>query len=528
MPAFLLEGARMTPASASTIALSGTQTMDVRDPRFGARCDWNGRSGTDDTAAFHAAAAAASAVYQRTGKTVNLRIGKACQISSTVYFGSGVHWEGPGTLYVPLQRDGILRARNADDVAVSGIAIEVLDQACGKNNAKCSAISWESTAEDGKAHAHVTISHNTIRHSNWGVLVGYAAGRGSLSDVDITDNRVESPHAYMDADGIHVGGRVRDFLIKRNTVSNRGDAGIAASSEVPDFVCSNGVIEDNVLLEDQVGLDNSGCTHTLWQANLVRAVTAPFGSNPAFRSITYLGMRSSYVTVTGNYLQNAPGKEEFAMKVDEDARRGEQNIILQGNTISSPLALYLRGSGIRVDGNVFAARDSRVTIDYDGPRRVPTGSIDFGANRWLGSGVIRSGDNPALLTHITMAPQSLTASVSYSGLAHPANEGAASPRGAAGLSSERASEQVSGQHILQVPNSAARGSVMHAGDCSSLQLRAPQARPSMSVAGTKGELENNPAGISWAFVSKEGVVTVKSCTLADGASIRWPRLWALG
>lgn len=509
-------------ASETSRALPGEQTLDVRQAPFGARCDWNGNSGTDDTAAFRAAAAAASATYQRTGKAVQIHIGKACELSSTVVFGSGVHWVGPGTIYVPVQKQGVLRAQNADDVAVSGITIEVLDQACGSNNASCSAISWEATAQDDRAHSHLTIDHNIIHHANWGVLVGYAAGRGSLSGVEITGNQVDSPRAYMDADGIHVAGRVRDFVIERNTVSNRGDAGIAASSEVPRFVCSDGLIEDNVLMEDQVGLDNSGCTHTLWRENCVRAETSPSVSNPAFRSITYLGLRSSFVTAIGNYLQNAPGRAEFAMKVDEDARGGDQNIVLRGNTILSPLSLYLRGAGIRVEGNVFAAYSSAVTIDYDGPRMIATDSIFLGANRWAGSGVVQSGSNPSLLTHLTVTPQSFGTSGSYTGIARPAAAEAATwPEAPPG-----------GRRALQLSIPVSNRAAMQQNNCSSITVRAPDAQISMSVSGSASgsneALAKNPGSITWAFVSQKGIVIVRSCAVASGSSLYWPHSLAIG
>ena len=109
--------------------------LDVRNKHYGARCDWDGRRGTDDTAAFEAAAAAASASYKETGKPVEVRIGPSCEVASTVTFGSGVHWIGPGTVYVPRQTKEIFRARNADDVSVAGITIEVLAEDCGPNNA---------------------------------------------------------------------------------------------------------------------------------------------------------------------------------------------------------------------------------------------------------------------------------------------------------------------------------------------------------------------------------------------------------
>ena len=485
-------------------------TLDVREPPFNAKCDWDGDRGTDDTSAFTATAAAASIIYRQHGKPVDVRIGPACKLSSTVVFGSGVHWVGPGTIYVPLQKQGVLRAQNADDVSVSGLTIDVLNQGCGSNKAECSAISWESTPNDAHTHSNLLIHHNVIHHANWGILVGYAAGSGSLSRVEITDNLVTSPHAYMDADGIHVGGRVRDFVISGNTISNRGDAGIAASSEVANFICSNGRIEDNVLLEDQVGLDNSGCTHTLWKANFVRAATSPLGSNPAFRSITYLGLRSSFVTAVGNYLQNASGREEYAMKVDESVERGVPGAILKGNTIRSPLSLYLRGSEIYVEGNVFANDPSMVTIDYDGPRQIATDSVVIEPNRWLGAGTVRSGANPDLITHLQVRPQYAAAQQpSYTGVAQLAYDDSLNGIKRIGLSSQHRPINAT------APAYAAR--LLKTGDCTSVTLGVPGAQTSMSVSVSNSD----PSSISsnfiyWAFIPAENMVTVKTCAVASG------------
>ena len=183
--------------------------VDVRRAPYGAKCDWDGKRGTDDTAAFEAAAAAASASYRKTGRPVEVRVGTSCEVASTVTFGSGVHWTGPGTVYVPNQTRQIFLARNADEVSVVGITIEVLGQNCGANNATCSAISWESTASDSQAHTHVSVRNNTIHHANWGILIGYAAGRGSLSEVEIKGNviRVLRP-TWMQTQSTLVGGYI--------------------------------------------------------------------------------------------------------------------------------------------------------------------------------------------------------------------------------------------------------------------------------------------------------------------------------
>jgi hypothetical protein len=486
--------------------------VDVRRAPYGAKCDWDGKRGTDDTAAFEAAATAASASYRKTGRPVVVRVGTACEVASTVIFGSGVHWTGPGTVYVPNQTRQILLARNADEVSVVGITIEVLGQNCGANNATCSAISWESTANDSQAHTHVSVRNNTIHHANWGILIGYAAGRGSLSDVEIKGNEITSPAPYMDADAIHVGGRVHHFVIIDNRVFNRGDAGVAASSEVGDYVCSDGKIEGNVLIEDQVGLDNSGCTNTIWKGNFVRATIPPRGSNPAFRSITYLGLKSSNVTALGNYLQNGSGFEEYAAKVDEIAGKSGTKVSVWGNTIVSPWSLYLRGSLMEIAGNTFAANNSTVTIDYDGARGVPTDSISIGRNRWLGAGRVRSGNNRNLLTHLNLAPQLVTVPLVYT------NRDIFASSGSEGKTAdEAASDPFPAKAMLRGKTSRIDGRRHAVGSCFSARAHVRGAVPSMSarVADT-GLTPWTEQFIVWAFVSSQDVVTVRTCAVRIG------------
>jgi Right handed beta helix region len=497
MPHARLEDGLRADARVSPVVL------DVRNKHYGARCDWDGRRGTDDTAAFEAAAAAASASYKGTGKPVEVRIGPSCEVASTVTFGSGVHWIGPGTVYVPRQTKEIFRARNADEVSVFGITIEVLAEDCGPNNATCSAIRWESTKDDTQAHRHVSIRNNTIHHANWGILIGYAAGTGSLSDVEIAGNVISSPSPYMDADAIHVGGRVQHFKIVNNTVFNRGDAGVAASSEVGGYICSDGSIEDNVLIEDQVGLDNSGCTNTLWKGNFVRATTAPRGSNPAFRSITYLGLKSSNITVLGNYFQNGTGFGEYAAKVDETAGRSPTNAFFWGNTMAASLSLYLRGAFIEAAGNLFPTNNSTLTIDYDGKQAIATDSISIGRNRWLGAGAIRAGGNPGLLTRLSVAPQFTAVPLSYTG-------GAMSALGESKMTTKVASE-------LRGETSRSDAQRLAAGSCFSATAQVRGAVPSMTVVVTDTGLNPWPKEfVTWAFVSSRDVVIVRTCAVQAG------------
>jgi Right handed beta helix region len=492
-------------------ARASSIVVDVRRAPYGAKCDWDGKRGTDDTAAFEAAAAAASDSYRKTGRPVEVRVGTSCEVASTVTFGSGVHWTGPGTVYVPDQTRQVFLARNADEVSVEGITIEVLGQDCGTNKATCSAIDWESTADDLQAHTHVSVRNNIIHHANWGILIGYAAGRGSLSDVEIEGNVISSPSPYMDADAIHIGGRVHHFSIIDNRIFNRGDAGVAASSEVQDYICSDGRIEGNVLIEDQVGLDNSGCTNTLWKGNFVRATTPPHGSNPAFRSITYLRLTSSNVTALGNYLQNASGVQEYAAKVDEIAGKSGTRAFFWGNTIVSPWSLYLRGSLMEIAGNTFTSNNSTLTIDYDGPHEVPTDSISIGRNRWLGAGIVRSGSSRNLLTHLSLDPQLATVPLAYTNrdIFAPGREGKTTDETASGPSLAT--------DVLRGQTSRADAQRLTAGSCFSVTAQVRGAVPSMSVRVTDAGLTRWPEGfIAWGFVSSQDVVTVRTCAVQLG------------
>jgi hypothetical protein len=296
-----------------------------------------------------------------------------------------------------------------------------------------------------------------------------------------------------------------------NKVFNRGDAGVAASSELGDYICSDGRIEGNVLIEDQVGLDNSGCTNTLWKGNFVRATTPPRGSNPAFRSITYLGLSSSNVTALGNYLENGPGFGEYAAKVDEIAGKPGTNAFLWGNTIVSPWSLYLRGSVMEVAGNTFAVNNSTLTIDYDGPHAVPTNAISIGRNHWLGAGRVRSGSNHDLLTHLSLAPQLITVPLVYTNrdIFTPSSEGKTTDEVASGSSPAKA--------LLRGQTLRADGQRLAAGSCFSATAHVRGAVPSMSARVADTGLTHWPEEfIAWAFVSSQDVVTVRTCAVRIG------------
>jgi len=490
-------------------AKSGTLvSIDVREERFGAKCDWVDGRGTNDTPAFLKAAEAASKSYRETGRAVEVHIGDACKLASVVRFGSGVHWIGPGTLFVPHQTEPVLLAQDADDVAVTGLGIVVVSQDCGTNNASCSAISWQASSMDRSDHRHVVFRDNRVEHSNWGILVAYAAGKGSLHDVEIRGNRVSSHRPYQDADGIHVGGRVRRFIVTGNRILNRGDAGIAASSEVPDYICSDGVIEDNALIEDQVGLDNSGCTNTVWRGNVVYATDTPRGSNPAFRSIEYLGFSPDHVVVTGNYLKNSSASGEYAAKVDMNASLVPTHLSFQQNVVDSPLALYLRGSAIWVEANIFSSRHPTLTIDYNGPRSVKTDDVTIAKNIWLGAGRMQVGDNRNLLSHIFLAPQAAASPLT---ITHPDafNDISQAPF--------RATGRLEPKHrIFYIKEDATRPA--GPGDCLLLDKQAPGLTTSNSIRVRQQDgAALSPKFVYWAFAKSRDRILVKVCAIQETA-----------
>lgn len=111
-----------------TIVLPCVASAQLSVSTYGAKCNWNGSTGTDDTSAFQAAATAATNLYNSSGATVALQLptGKSCVVGGTVTVGSGVHFVGPGTIVVPSQTGGTLLFQNADNVAVEGLTFDVI------------------------------------------------------------------------------------------------------------------------------------------------------------------------------------------------------------------------------------------------------------------------------------------------------------------------------------------------------------------------------------------------------------------
>jgi hypothetical protein len=390
--------------------------------QFGAHCDWNGATGTDDTAAFQAAAAASAEAYKTSGVAQTVTFHGECVVAGEVAYGSGVHWLGQGTIIVPHQTGFTFHAVNADDVAWDHVKIRVIKP--GTAGAAASAISWFSI-NDRASQRGVAIRNCTIRNSDWGIFVLYNNGTGSLSDVEISGNTVTSDAIYTNADGIHVAGRVNGIRIHDNRVENRGDAGIGLTSEAPDtgiggvYVLSGATVANNILISDLVGLDDSGATNVEWTGNTVKATVARRGAqNPAFRQIWYGGAYPVGVRATHNYLASGDnGGVSAAVKIDPKVAGQlawpDLDSVFQENTIDGANApLYVRGRNVVISGNTFA-RGGTVTVDYDGQGKIPSENIVLGPNRWSAAGSLSAGGACALYKNVQVAPQIAAGKLTY-------------------------------------------------------------------------------------------------------------------
>jgi hypothetical protein len=364
---------------------------------FGAKCDWNGTKGSDDTSAFQSAVEKAGSTYASTGSTVTVQVpaGKSCVIAGKVTIGSGVEMTGPGTIIVPYQRGGsTLLFQNADNAGAHDLTLKVI-AGPGGNDANLSVISWRDTAKDSSSHVNVAFRNNTVIDGSWGILVDSAFGSGSLRKVDISGNTVMSTTAYTNADGIHVNGNVHEITITHNKISNRHDAAIGLSSGPgASRTLSGAVVSDNTCLDDLVGLDNSGGTNAVWKNNLVRAtVPASHVSNPAARSIAYVGITPVNIVFENNHLENYQGTAtDFATKVDDTGVDSPTHVTWVQNTIVGTGAMWLVGNTIDVHDNIFSP-GAVLNVGYVTPNYTYGRNISIGANQWLGSGTINAIGN---------------------------------------------------------------------------------------------------------------------------------------
>ncbi len=387
---------------------------------YGAACNSNATTGggTDDTAAFTKAAAAAHDAYvaRDAPQTVTLPSGSPCRIDGTVTIGSGVVFEGPGTIIVPVQKVTTLLFQNADDSGVEKLTIKVLSGP-GGNNAALASISWAPTLTDSAPHSHFFARGNTVIDGSWGIFVRYNVGTGSFTGVDISNNTVTSSAvgAYTNADGIHVAGRVSAITISGNHVSNRGDAAIGLNTDPGPYVLSGAVVSDNVCLNDFVGLDNSGATNAVWSNNIVRATSLTKGSNPAARSITYLGSTPVNVKFIGNYLEHYEGeKTDVTAKVDNHGSNLVTNVEWTGNTIAGTRAMWVAGNTITVNHNTFSP-GATIWIEYDADHQYPGENIRIGLNYWKGSGTISAPGNPNLYKNLHLERQQAAGTIKVVG-----------------------------------------------------------------------------------------------------------------
>lgn len=396
------------------------QPFDVR--QFGAKCDWNGARGSDDTGAFQAAAAEAAKAYTRSGVAKTVTFHGECVVNGQVVYGSGVHWFGQGTIIVPRQTGFTLHAVNADDAAWDHVNITVIQP--GTVGAGASAISWFSN-DDAASQRHVAVRNCTVRNSDWGIFILYNNGRGSLDDVEIGGNTLTSDVMYTNGDGIHVAGRVSGIRIHDNRILNRGDAGIGLTSESPDtgfggvYVLSGARVWNNTLTNDLVGLDDSGATNVEWTGNTVKATVKRRGAqNPAFRQIWYGGTYPTGVRTAHNYLESGDnGGVSAAVKIDPKVAGQtawpDVHSVFEDNTINGPNApLYVRGRGITVSGNTFV-RGGTFTIDYDGRGGLASEDIVVGRNTWMGPGTLAAGAGCALYRNVRVAPQASRGKLTY-------------------------------------------------------------------------------------------------------------------
>ena len=386
--------------------------------QFGAKCNWSGSTGTDDTAAFQTAATAAANAYRSTGRAQTVSFPNGCVVGGEITYGSGVHWLGHGTIIVPHQIGHTFYAVNADDTAWDSVNITVLKP--GTSGAAASAISWFSINDPGSQH-NVAIRNCRIKNSDWGIFILYNNGSGSLNDVEIAGNTVTSNAIYSNGDGIHVAGRVSGIRVHDNRIVNRGDAGIALTSESPGagvYVLSGAKVWNNVLINDLVGLDDSGATNVEWTGNTVKATIARIrAQNPAFRQIYYGGAYPVGVRTSRNYFASGDnGGASPAVKIDPKVT-GETswphlNSVFENNVIDGPNApLYVRGRNIVVAGNTFA-RGGTFTLDYDG-RGVATSDVVIGTNKWMAPGSLAAGAGCALYKNVNVAPQMSRGKLTY-------------------------------------------------------------------------------------------------------------------
>jgi hypothetical protein len=404
----------------ASLALS---QIDVRD--YGAACNWNNvtHTGTDDTAAFNAASSAANIIYLHTGAPINVTVPYGCEIEHSVVQKSGTHFAGPGSIYVPVNTDSpTFIADMSDDVAITDLEIVALtnSSSCSptSNNDLCAAIAWQTSSREAKVkHRSLTFKGNRITNFGWGIVVLAADGTDTVSDVDVEGNTVISSTPYSFADGIHLGGSISGFTISNNYVYGRSDSAIAVTSETDGHLCSGGTITGNIVLENRVGIDDSGCQDLTITGNNVRATTPITNdSNPAFRSIYYGGVTPQRINVTGNtFINYVDPSDDHAAKFDNYG--GGSTRFYASFTDNMTSFIYVRGSSVSVASNTMPP-GAGIYLDYDVTNGIPSDGILVGTNNWLGGGQLTAGANPALFTNNHLATQLTAGTITYTNAAN--------------------------------------------------------------------------------------------------------------
>jgi len=409
---------------AGLVASAQTKTLSVA--AYGAKCD--GR--TDDTAAFQAASTAASSSYKPGQPAVVVTYTGTCLLNGSVLVKSGVHWQGNGQIRVVTQPKNpppgaphlmvypTFFAMSADNVEWDHVDMAI--ETPGPDHPYASGIGWFAFG-DSSRHSHVKVTNCRVSNFAWGIDVFYndRGSSGSLTDVEIANNTVTSvvtPPAVYSAqnwDGIHVAGNITNISIHDNTVTHRGDAAIALTSESSDRVLSQAKIENNKVLNDRVGIDISGVHDVEVSGNFVQS-TYPdqHWGLLAYRQIYYNGVYPVGIHTHNNHFESGRGSSGFTTKIDP-ASGGPSwpalNSTFENNTIAGPMnPLYVRGSGITVQGNTFN-NGGQLFIDYfaKGPR-IASSNIRIGTNRWVGDSEVRVAADPALIKDVTVAPQNAT------------------------------------------------------------------------------------------------------------------------
>lgn len=408
----------------ATFAAAQSKTLNVAS--YGAKCD--GR--TDDTAAFQAASNAASSAYQPGQPAVVVTYTGACRLDGSVLVKSGVHWRGNGRIRVVTQPKTpppggphltpsvypSFFAINADNVEWENVDIEV--ETPGPDHPYASGIGWFAFG-DSSQHSHIRVTNCKVSNFAWGIDVFYndRGSSGSLTDVEIANNTVTSivtpPAVYSKTnwDGIHVAGHITNVSIHDNTVEHRGDAAIALTSESSERILSGAKIQNNRVLNDRFGIDISGVHDVDVSGNHVQATYPDERGTLAYRQIFYNGVYPVGIHTHNNYFESGRGSSGFTAKIDP-ASGGpswpELNSVFENNTIAGPMnPLYVRGSGITVEGNTFN-NGGQLFIDYFARSRVPSSNIRIGTNKWVGDSEIRVAADPALIKNVTVAPQNAT------------------------------------------------------------------------------------------------------------------------